>query len=51
MCFLTERGSTNASILYEVPKKGGYQGPEVNHDEEWPAGHSGRVPEMQHQSI
>ena len=47
----TERRITNAGILYEVPKKGGYQGPKIDHDEEWPSVHSGRVPDMQHQSI
>jgi hypothetical protein len=41
----------NASLLYEVPKKGGDQGPQGHQDEERSAGYTGRMSRMWDQSI
>jgi hypothetical protein len=42
----TSKGGRNASLLYEVPKKGGDQEPEVHYNEEWSAGDSGQLPNL-----
>ena len=42
---------TYASILHEVPEEGGDPEPETDQDEEWQAGHTGRVPEVRHQGV
>jgi hypothetical protein len=46
-----QKGGQDAGILYEVSGQERDQESKVDRDEEWQAGHTGRVPRLRHQGI
>jgi hypothetical protein len=46
-----EGGDPYASILREMPRQEGDQERQIDHDEEWQAGNSRRLPCLRHQDV